>query len=359
MISNTHKTKVAIVASGGTGGHIFPGLAVANALIQNGWQVHWLGSKFNMEWDIIRSTEIPFESIDFSGVRGKSVRTLISLPWRLLRALVQTLRIMRRVKPQVLLGFGGYITVPAGLVGAALGVPLILHEQNRVAGMANRVLSRLARRVFTAFPDALPSGQWVGNPLRDAFGQCPPPTTRFASREGPLRLLIVGGSLGAGVLNEAVPRAIAQLPCDQRPVITHQSGKAHLHSLEARYASFDVGATVVPFIDDMASAFAAADLVICRAGASTVTEVAAVGVACLFVPLPSAVDDHQTANAKYLAQHDGAWLMPQSQLTPEALATFIQNLTRERLTKLAQNAYTLRKMDAVKVIVDHTAQIAS
>jgi UDP-N-acetylglucosamine--N-acetylmuramyl-(pentapeptide) pyrophosphoryl-undecaprenol N-acetylglucosamine transferase len=351
--------KVALVVAGGTAGHIHPGLAVATALAQAGWQVHWMGSKSKMEWDIISPTGIPFEAVEFSGVRGKSLVTLLTAPFRLLRACWQAAQVLRRVKPQVVLGFGGYITVPAGVVSGLMGVPLVLHEQNRIAGMANRLLAMWAKGVFTAFPDVLPKAQWVGNPLRESFAQQQTPAQRFEARQGPLKVMVVGGSLGAQALNEAVPRALAKIPAAQRPIVIHQSGKAHVEALQQRYQSLGVKARVLAFIDDIATAFAEADLVICRAGASTVTEVAAIGVPCLFVPLPSAVDDHQTANAQYLAQSGGAWLMRQSELNPEALARFIQTLSRAQLVQVAQNAYALRKMDADQHIVQITMQLAS
>jgi UDP-N-acetylglucosamine--N-acetylmuramyl-(pentapeptide) pyrophosphoryl-undecaprenol N-acetylglucosamine transferase len=222
--------------------------------------------------------------------------TLAFLPMRLLRAFWQALAVVRRVKPDVVVGLGGYISFPGGMMAVLAGKPLVLHEQNSVAGMANKVLASVSRRIFTAFPDVFPKGRWVGNPLRQAFTEQPAPEQRFAGRSGPLRLLVVGGSLGARALNEIVPQALALIPADVRPVVLHQSGAAQIEALRANYAAAGVQAELTPFIDDTARAFAEADVIVCRAGASTVTEIAAVGAAAIYVPFPSAVDDHQTTN---------------------------------------------------------------
>ncbi|MEO8859181.1 MAG: undecaprenyldiphospho-muramoylpentapeptide beta-N-acetylglucosaminyltransferase, partial [Burkholderiaceae bacterium] len=303
--------KRALVMAGGTGGHIFPGLAVAQALRERGWAVSWLGGKGanapSMESVLVPPHGFDFETLDFTGVRGKGPLTLALLPLRLLRAFWQSIQVLRRVRPDVLVGLGGYITFPASMMGVLLGKPLVLHEQNAVAGMSNRVLAALADRVFSAFPDVLAKARCVGNPLRAAFLDQPSPEQRFAQRSGPLQLLVVGGSLGARVLNETVPRALALLEPAQRPHVLHQSGKAQIDALRANYAAVGVQAELTPFIDDTAGAFAQADLVVCRAGASTVTELAAIGAAALFVPLPSAMDDHQTRNADFLVRQGAGW----------------------------------------------------
>ncbi|MDO8250687.1 MAG: undecaprenyldiphospho-muramoylpentapeptide beta-N-acetylglucosaminyltransferase [Rhodoferax sp.] len=342
--------------AGGTGGHIFPGLAVAQALRERGWRVHWLGgagsaAQPSMESRLVPPQGFPLETLDFSGVRGKGVLTLVRLPWRLLRACWQSIQVLRRVKPDVVVGLGGYITLPAGLMSVLLGKPLVLHEQNSVAGMANKVLARVAQRVFTAFPDVMKQGRWVGNPLRPAFIGGADPATRFAGRSGPLRLLVVGGSLGARALNDIVPRALALIPADQRPLVIHQSGAAQIDALRANYAQCGVQALLTPFIDDTAQAFADADLVICRAGASTVTELAAVGAAALFVPFPFAVDDHQTHNARFLVDQGAGWLVPQSELSPEWLAEMLQKTERPALLACALQAKRLEKIDAAATIV--------
>ena len=349
-------SKTALVMAGGTGGHIFPGLAVAQALRERGWRVLWLGgtgsaAQPSMESRLVPAQGFAFEAIDFSGVRGKGVRTLIMLPWRLLRACWQSIRVLRRIRPDVVVGLGGYISLPAGLMSRLLGIPLVLHEQNSVAGMANKVLATVASRVFTAFPQVMKKGRWIGNPLRASFIGRPDPAVRFTGRSGSLRLLVVGGSLGARALNDIVPRALALMPVSQRPLVTHQSGATQIDALRANYAAAGVQAQLTPFIDDTAQAFADADLVICRAGASTVTEIAAVGAAALFVPFPFAVDDHQTHNAKFLVDQGAAWLVPQAELTPEKLADMLQKTERSMLMARGLEAKKMQRIDAAAQIV--------
>ena len=343
--------RTALVMAGGTGGHIFPGLAVAEALRAAGWRVHWLGAPASMEAQLVPPRGFAFETIDFSGVRGKGVVTLALLPLRLLKAFWQSIQVLRRVKPQVVVGLGGYISFPAGMMAVLLGKALVLHEQNSVAGMANKVLAQVADRVFTAFPNVLAKGEWVGNPLREAFLRQGDPATRLAGRSGPLQVLVVGGSLGAKALNDIVPQALARIPLEQRPVVTHQSGAKQIDALRASYAAAGVQATLTPFIDDTAQAFADADLVICRAGASTVTEIAAVGAAALFVPFPFAVDDHQTTNARFLTDAGGGWLVQQKDLSPELLADMLQKIERTTLIPRRQAAYSLAKTDATAALV--------
>ena len=341
----------ALVMAGGTGGHIFPGLAVAQALRQRGWRVHWLGAPNSMESRLVPQRGFALELVAFSGVRGKGVATLLQLPWRLLRAVWQSYQVLRRVQPDVVLGLGGYITLPGGLVSALLGKPVLLHEQNSVAGLSNKLLALVARRVFCAFPAVLPKAQWVGNPLRTEFLNQAPPAQRFAGRSGPLRVVVVGGSLGAKALNEIVPQALAWMPQALRPRITHQSGEKQMDALRRNYAAAGVEAELLPFIDNTADAFARADLVICRAGASTVTELAALGVAALLVPFPFAVDDHQTSNARFLVDQGGGWLMPQNDLTPAVLAQFLQNTDRAELLLRAEQAHKMQQLQATEAIV--------
>jgi len=347
-------TRTAVVMAGGTGGHIFPGLAVADLLRTQGWRVHWLGGPApSMEHQLVPSRGFAYETVQFSGVRGKGWATLALLPFKLARALWQSLAVMRRVQPDVVVGLGGYITLPAGVVAALLGKPLVLHEQNSVAGMANRVLAALAKRVFSAFPGVMRQAEWVGNPMREGFVTQATPAQRFAERSGPLRVLVVGGSLGAQALNTLVPQALALIPADQRPHVIHQSGAKQIDALREAYAAAGVTAELTPFIDDTAEAFAQADLVIARAGASTVTELAAVGVAAIFVPFPHAVDDHQTTNARFLVDAGGGWLIPQSQLEAQDLANRLQFLTRRTLLACAEKAYAMRKVEAA-----HTMALA-
>ncbi|MCX7240078.1 MAG: undecaprenyldiphospho-muramoylpentapeptide beta-N-acetylglucosaminyltransferase [Burkholderiales bacterium] len=342
--------KVALIIAGGTGGHIFPGLALAHALRDRGWRVHWLGAPNSMESRLVPPQGFALELVDFSGVRGKGFATLLALPLRLARAFWQSLQVLRRVRPDVVLGLGGYITFPAGLMAALLRRPLVLHEQNSVAGMANKLLAKVASRVFTAFPDVLPQGLWVGNPLRAEFLRQGAPAERFAARSGPLRLLVVGGSLGARALNSVVPQALALIPQQQRPQVLHQSGEKQIDELRANYAAAGVQAELTPFINNTAQAFAEADLVLCRAGASTVTELAAVGAASLLVPFPAAVDDHQTRNARFLADRGAGWLLPQNELTAQTLSAMLQTTKREALLECATAARAAQKLGATEAV---------
>ena len=341
----------ALVMAGGTGGHIFPGLAVAEALREKAWTVHWLGGPDSMESRLVPPRGFAFETLAFSGVRGKGPLTLALLPLRLLKAFWQSIQVVRRVKPDVVIGLGGYISFPAGMMSVLLGKPLVLHEQNSRAGMANRVLAAVADRVFTAFPEVLPKAAWVGNPLRAQFLRQPPPAQRMAGRSGPLRLLVVGGSLGAKALNEIVPQALARIPAERRPLVVHQSGARQIDALRASYEAAGVQAELTPFIDDTAQAFADADLIVCRAGASTVTEIAAVGAAAVYVPFPHAVDDHQTTNAKFVVDAGGGWLVQQRDLTPQGLAQMIEGLDRTQLLERANAAKSLQKTEATAQIV--------
>ncbi|PWW47941.1 undecaprenyldiphospho-muramoylpentapeptide beta-N-acetylglucosaminyltransferase [Melaminivora alkalimesophila] len=353
--------RTALIMAGGTGGHIFPGLAVAEELRARGWRVHWLGTPGSMEARIVPPQGFAFEAIDFSGVRGKGLATLLLLPLRLLRALAQAWGVLRRVRPDVVVGLGGYVTFPGGLVAAATGRPLVLHEQNSVPGMANRLLARVAERVFTAFPGVLAGRrtQWVGNPLRAAFLRQPAPAERFAGRSGPLRLLVVGGSLGARALNEIVPQALALVPAGQRPRVVHQSGATQIEQLRANYQAAGVEAELTPFIEDTAAACAEADLIVCRAGASTVTEIAAVGAAAVFVPFPFAVDDHQSTNARFLTDAGAGWLVPQDRLTPEWLAQLLQETPRATLLQHAQRAHAMRKTQATREVAMACEELAA
>lgn len=344
-------SRCALIMAGGTGGHIFPGLAVAESLRDAGWRVHWLGVPGNMESQHVPQRGFAFEAVEFGGVRGKGVLSLALLPLRLLKAFWQSLQVIRRVQPDVVVGLGGYITFPGGMMSVLMGKPLVLHEQNSVAGLANKVLAGVADRIFCAFPHVLKKGIWVGNPLRQNFLNKPSPATRFAGRTGPLKVWVVGGSLGAQALNDIVPQALALMATAQRPEVVHQSGAKQIDALRANYAKVGVQAELTPFIDDTAQAFADADLVICRAGASTVTEIAAIGAAAIYVPFPFAVDDHQTTNAHFLVQQGAGWLMPQAQLTPESLAARLSSLTREELLVCAEKAWALKKTQATQDVV--------
>ena len=354
------KPRTALIMAGGTGGHIFPGLAVAEQLRAQGWTVHWLGAPApSMESQLVPPRGFAYETVQFGGVRGKGIKTLALLPFKLLRAFWQSLCVMRRVKPDVVVGLGGYITFPAGMMAVLSGKPLVLHEQNSIAGMANKVLSGVADRVFSAFPHVLPKAEWVGNPMRAGFVNQPEPAQRFATRSGPLRVLVVGGSLGAQALNTTVPQALAKIPHDQRPSVTHQSGAKQIDALRAAYEEAGVQAELTPFIDDTAQAFADADVVIARAGASTVTELAAVGAAAIYVPFPHAVDDHQTTNARFVVDAGGGWLIQQHELKAQDLADRLQFMTRRTLLACAEKAYAVRQIEAVNQVVAACEQLAA
>jgi UDP-N-acetylglucosamine--N-acetylmuramyl-(pentapeptide) pyrophosphoryl-undecaprenol N-acetylglucosamine transferase len=348
----------ALIMAGGTGGHIFPGLAVAEALRERGWRVHWLGAPDSMESRLVPPRGFAFETVKFSGLRGKGLLRKLMLPITLLSAFWESFFVVRRVQPDVLVGLGGYITFPGGMMGVLLGKPLVLHEQNSIAGLANKVLAEVSDRRFAAFPDALAKAQWVGNPLRRAFLTQAAPAERFAGRSGPLRLLVVGGSLGAQALNRVVPQALALIPEAQRPLVLHQSGEKQIDSLRAHYDAAGVDANLTPFIEDTAEAYAEADLVIGRAGASTVTELAAVGAASLLVPFPSAVDDHQTHNARFLVDGGAAWLEAQADLTPDKLAALLLGVDRNQLLAMAQKAHALAKTGATEAVVQACTELA-
>lgn len=346
----TMATRSVLVMAGGTGGHIFPGLAVAECLRNQGWTVAWMGNPTGMEYRLVPAKGFAFEGVKFSGLRGKGMLTKVLMPFRLARAMMQSWKILRRLKPSVVLGMGGYITFPGGLVSYLMGRPLVLHEANSVAGSANRVLARFATRVLTGFPKTLKEAQWVGNPIRESFESLSDCRARYGKRQGPLHLLIVGGSLGAAALNTVVPEALALLPADRRPNVLHQTGEQHLESVTKTYQQLGVNGELKPFIDDIAAAYANADLVICRAGAMTVSEISAAGVAACFVPFPYAIDDHQTANARFLSDAKAAILIPQSQLDADSLANLVLGLRREDLAEMAVKAQALAKFHATEEV---------
>jgi UDP-N-acetylglucosamine--N-acetylmuramyl-(pentapeptide) pyrophosphoryl-undecaprenol N-acetylglucosamine transferase len=341
--------KTLLVMAGGTGGHIFPGLAVADAVRDAGWRVVWMGNPDGMEAKLVPGRGYETAWIRFAALRGKGLVRKLLLPFNLLRGFWQARKELERIGPDVVLGMGGFITFPGGMMAASKNIPLVIHEQNSVAGLANRVLAGVADRVLTGFPDVMDKGAWAGNPVRSEIAHLPPPTERYAGRNGPLRILVVGGSLGAAALNEAVPKALALIPESERPEVVHQAGEKHLPMLQSHYASSGVKANCVAFITDMAGAYAWADLVICRAGALTIAELAAAGVASLLVPFPHAVDDHQTSNARFLANAGAAMLLPQSELTPQRLAE-IRSLSRGQLREMAEKARALARPDATATV---------
>ena len=342
-------SKTLLVMAGGTGGHVFPALAVADLLRSRGWNVVWMGNPDGMEARLVPARGYEMAWVRFGALRGKGLLRKLMLPFSLLSGFWQARRELRRVRPDVVLGMGGYITYPGGMMAHWMGLPLVIHEQNSVAGLANKVLAKVADRIVTGFPDALPKGEWVGNPVRPEIAQLPLPEERIGGREEPLHLLVLGGSLGAAVLNETVPKGLALLPEEERPQVVHQAGEKHLDRLQANYDAAGVPAHCVAFIDDMAGAYDWADLVICRAGALTVAELAAAGVASILVPFPHAVDDHQTSNAKFLSSAGGAILLPQNELTAEAVS-LIRNYTRGQLQQMAERARELSRPDATMAV---------
>ena len=350
--------KTLMVMAGGTGGHIFPGIAVAEELRAQGWRIVWMGNPDGMEARIVPQRGYETAWVRFGALRGKGLLRKLLLPVNLLSGFWQALRALRRVQPDVVLGMGGYITFPGGMMASLLGRPLVLHEQNSVAGLANRVLAKVADRVLSGFPEVMDNAEWLGNPVRADITAVLPPTERYAGRSGPLRVLVVGGSLGSAALNETVPQALARLEPEARPIVVHQAGERQIEALRAAYARMQVEGELRPFIDDMAAAYADADLVICRAGALTVAELAAAGVASLLVPFPHAVDDHQTGNARFLADRGAAYLLPQTELSPDRLAGILSSLDRGRLLNMAEHARALAKPLAAVAVAHVCAELA-
>ncbi|HYO28120.1 MAG TPA: undecaprenyldiphospho-muramoylpentapeptide beta-N-acetylglucosaminyltransferase [Azonexus sp.] len=350
-------SRTILIMAGGTGGHIFPALAVAEKMRERGWRVVWLGNPQGMEARLVPQRGFEMVWVKFGALRGKGILRKLLLPLNLLRGFWQAQKAIRQVQPNVVLGLGGYITFPGGMMAALLGKPLVVHEQNSVAGLANRVLAGVADRIATGFPEVLAKGTWVGNPVRPEIAKMASPAERFAGRTGALHLLVIGGSLGAQALNEMVPQAMALLGENELPQIVHQAGEKHIEALKANYAAVGVPAHCVSFIEDMAGAYEWADLVICRSGALTVAELAAAGVASILVPFPHAVDDHQTGNARFLVNVGGAFLLPQGELTPDAIA-LIRNYSRGQLLEMAEKARSLAKPDATEEVANICAEIA-
>lgn len=347
-------TRILIMA-GGTGGHVFPALAVAEELRARGAEVLWLGTQSGLEAEIVPRAGFALSFISISGLRGKGMLSWLLAPYKLGFAFLQSLALLMRLRPMAVLGMGGFVTGPAGFCAWLLDKPLLIHEQNAIAGLTNRLLAPLADKVLEAFPGSLPAKHHpihTGNPVRAAISAIATPEQRLAGRSGRLRLLVIGGSLGAQAFNEIVPQALAALPAAERPEVWHQCGKRHSAAAAQQYREHGVEARVLPFIDDMAEAYAWADLVLCRAGALTVAELAASGMAAILVPYPHAVDDHQTANARYLSDHRAALLVPQSEFNRQRLKTLLQEFTRARdkLLAMAQAARTRAIPDATQRI---------
>jgi len=348
--------KTALIMAGGTGGHIFPGLAVAHELRAAGWDVVWMGARGGMEERLVPRHGYRTAWIRARAARGKGLVQKLLLPANLLFSFWESARHIRRIKPSVVLGLGGYVAFPGGMMASLLNRPLALHEQNAIAGLTNRVLAQVSDKVMVAFPGALKGAEWTGNPVRAEIAAIAAPEARFRGRHGPLRVLVVGGSLGAQALNEAMPQALALLK--ERPVVVHQAGEKHIEALRKSYADAGVQGELVAFIDDMARRYAEADLVVCRAGAVTVAELSAGGLASILVPFPHAVDDHQTANARFLAERGAAVLIQQRDVSPEKLAQLMVSLDRAKLLDMAKKARALGKPEAAKLVAQRCMEIA-
>ena len=340
-------SKTLMIMAGGTGGHVYPAMAVADHLQAQGWKIVWLCTQGGMENRLIEGKGYAKAMMTMHGVRGKGLKGWLLLPVTLTKAFLQSIKAIRQHQPDVVLGMGGFAAFPGGLMARLLGKPVVIHEQNSVAGLTNKVLAKIANRVLAAFPAAFgDKAVLVGNPVRADITKLPEPELRFASHDGALRLLVVGGSLGATALNNVIPKALALLPVEARPLVIHQAGVKHIDALNANYAQAGVAADTRAFIDDMAAMYAWADFVICRSGALTVAEVSAVGLGSLMVPFPFAVDDHQTTNAAYLAQHGAAMLIQQKELSAEELAGILQTLSRDKCLDMAKKARALGKPEA-------------
>jgi len=348
--------KSVLIMAGGTGGHIFPGLAVAEELRAAGWDVVWMGARGGMEERLVPRHGYRTAWIRARAARGKGLVQKLLLPANLLFSFWESARHIRRIKPSVVLGLGGYVAFPGGMMASLLNRPLALHEQNAIAGLTNRVLAQVSDKVMVAFPGALKGAEWTGNPVRAEIAAIAAPEARFHGRHGPLRVLVVGGSLGAQALNEAMPQALALLK--ERPVVVHQAGEKHIEALRKSYADAGVQGELVAFIDDMARRYAEADLVVCRAGAVTVAELSAGGLASILVPFPYAVDDHQTANARFLAERGAAVLIQQRDVSPEKLAQLMVSLDRAKLLDMAKKARALGKPEAAKLVAQRCMEIA-
>lgn len=357
MTSRTALERPVLIMAGGTGGHVFPALAVANVLRDRGVAVVWLGVPASMEARLVPANGFPIEWVQVRGIRGKGLTAWLLAPWRIVSAVRQAMAVLRRVRPRAVLGAGGYVSGPGGIAAWLLRIPLLIHEQNAIPGLTNRWLARFAGQVLQAFPDSFAAGvhaRTVGNPVRADIAQLPEPSVRFEGRSGRARLLVFGGSLGAQRLNAMVPKALSRLDPDRRPQVRHQAGERGIDAARAAYQDSQIDADVTPFIDDMAAAYAWADVALCRAGAMTVAELQAVGLGALLVPLPIATDDHQTRNAETLVRIGAGRVLQERDLTAESLSACIADLTadRELMLKMAVAARSVRVVDAAVQVAD-------
>ena len=348
--------RVTIMAAG-TGGHIFPGLAVASHLERLGAEVSWLGTPGGLENRLVPAAGLPLARIGITGLRGRGAAGWLMAPIRVFKAMLQARRIFQQLRPGCVLSMGGYVAGPGGLMARLMGIPLLIHEQNAIPGLTNRLLRPLAERVFGGFPGGLKGAVHSGNPVRVDIAALPPPLNRAEARTGPVRVLVVGGSQGSAALGKIVPKALARIPESQRPRVVHQAGR-QLDGTLASYAESAVAAEVVEFIDDMAAAWADADLAICRSGALTVAELCAAGVPAILVPFPFAVDDHQTVNARFLVNAGAAWLIPESDLSPEGLAERLMRADRASLVTMGERARELACPNAASTVADACLELA-
>jgi UDP-N-acetylglucosamine--N-acetylmuramyl-(pentapeptide) pyrophosphoryl-undecaprenol N-acetylglucosamine transferase len=366
-------SRTILIMAAGTGGHIFPGLAIAKELELRGWSVHWMGTPWGMENQIVGDVGYPMVNINISGIRGKGAAAWLFLPFRILVSFMQATVALFRIRPDVVLSLGGYVAFPGGMMAALWGKPLVVHEPGAVAGITNRFLAAVAdrvivgmegafdRKVATGWANRIPKPRrvdWLGTPVREEIAGVPPPAERLAARDGPLRLLVVGGSLGAQTMNDLVLAALASMPVERRPQVVHQAGQKLHEQLQYAYRHAHVEAEVVPFIDDMARRYAWCDVLICRSGAVTVAEIAAAGVASILFPLPWFVVDEQTANARFLSDRGAGITLEQLQTKPEQLAEILLGLDRDRLAAMAAKARALGKPDATRRCADACVELA-
>lgn len=352
-----------LIVAAGTGGHVMPGLAVAEELIRRGWTVSWLGTRTGMERKLVEARGIGFDAIDFAGLRGKGVKTLLFGGFHLLRGLWQSRAIVAARQPALMFSTGGYVAVPAGLAAGLAGVPLAVLNADAAPLLSLKMLRSQASAIFCGFDgeaarQAGDKGLVTGNPVRGDIAQVPSPAQRYAGRSGPLNLLVVGGSLGSQVLNQTLPAALALIDGAQRPSVVHQCGAAHVDATRAGYAAAGVQADVIPFIDDIAARYAAADVVLCRAGAITISELCVAGVPAILVPFVVKTTAHQRTNAEFLAQHGAAVHLPQGELTAARVAELLGGLTRERLLEMALRAQSIGRPNATRMVADAIEHIA-
>jgi len=350
-----------LITAGGTGGHVFPALAVADILREQGCEVQWLGTDRGIESRVVPESGYQLNKIRVSGLRGKGLFAKLLAPWNILLAMLESFSVLMKFKPNLVLGMGGYVSGPCGLVSKISNVPLVIHEQNAKAGTTNRYLAKVADKVLTAFPNVLPQGIHIGNPIRKYITDAVAPENRFENRAGPFRLLIMGGSLGAQVINEMIPPAVAQAEKQHKVEVWHQTGERHLQNVEAMYQELNVSARVAPFIDDVSEALQWADLIICRSGALTVSEISAVGVPSILIPYPYAIDDHQTANAMWLVDQGAAEIFQQTKLTVDLVLSLILKYANDRaeLLVMAKSARSCAKPGAANECAQYCLELAN